>query len=211
MIRHMLLYILSANFIKLLLDNDIALDVSDLIQEGLLAASLVKPMNPMLGMWAKDLGEVVSRLIAEGIILVFVALCLAGFSPLDFTRLAVFIILMFLGYCFSSMLYVNLGCLAFIFDSVRPFNTCMYYIVNLLGGELFPVSFYPDYMIRVIRYLPFRYLFDYPILVLISDEVPNMREAATACVTLASWTLALAILFRLIYRRSIKYASFYGG
>jgi ABC-2 type transport system permease protein len=204
----MIQYTLTASFISVILSNDIALDVSDLIDNGEFVCLMIKPLNSLLSVWAKDFGEVLAAVVTEALLIIAVFGGLVGFQDIDILRGLQFLLIIVLAYSFSAMLYINLGCLAFIFESVRPFNTCMSYLVSVFGGSYFPITFYPKAVLAVIDYLPFKYLFNYPVMLLLNQAPPG--SVIVACATLLAWTLALVALFLVIYKRTVSRISIYG-
>ncbi len=210
-IVYMTKYVLVSSFLFIILNNDIALDESDQIQTGEFITYLVKPMNSLLAMWAKDFGEVLSRLLVSGIVVVIIFQFYIGWQTIAAAKICLFILFCVLGYIFSSLIYVNIGCLAFVFNSVKPFNSVMMYIILFFGGLYFPAEFYPENIKKIIEFLPFQYLYYYPINLLISGEKIEIDYILSGYSSLLFWSIFCMILFVIIYKKMLLKISTFGG
>lgn len=208
-LNYMVAYSICMNMIFIVLYNDIAIDVALLIQSGEYAVVMIKPMNPLLLMWAKDFGEVVHNLMTRGIIVVLAFILLDVTKYITIVELLWFIFFMILIYVLNSIIYMCIGCIAFISFRVRPYESLAMIIIGLLGGSMLPITFYPNWLLSIVQIMPFKYFFYFPANILIND-VSN-SEILTGVVTLVTCILLMIVVFNIIYKATVKKVVAQGG
>lgn len=82
-------------------------------------------------------------------------------------------------------------------DTVQPISMITYLGLSILGGLWFPVEAFPAFLQDVAKITPSYWLADLGRSVLAGDGVPLM-----AVLVLAAWTVGLAVLGAVAYRRS---------
>ena len=82
-------------------------------------------------------------------------------------------------------------------DTVQPISMITYLGLSILGGLWFPVEAFPVFLQDVAKVTPSYWLADLGRSVLAGDGVPMM-----AVLVLAAWTVGLAVLGAVAYRRS---------
>ncbi len=88
---------------------------------------------------------------------------------------------------------------AFWADNVWSLAVLMRFLAALLGGMLLPLSLFPEWAVAVLNYLPFRYLYDFPVNLLLGRITPAGWITGMA-VSLA-WCGLLALAARVVWRR----------
>lgn len=100
-----------------------------------------------------------------------------------------------------------LGLLAFWFTEVWAIDTLFWAGRNFLGGWYLPISFFPGVFQTIIRILPFRYLFSFPLEIFFSKLSSN--EIIFGFAVSLFWTLFFVLLYKIMWERGRKaYTSF---
>ena len=82
-------------------------------------------------------------------------------------------------------------------DTVQPISMITYLGLSILGGLWFPVEQFPAFLQDVAKVTPSYWLADLGRSVLVGDGIPT-----TAVLVLAAWTVVLALVGIMAYRRS---------
>jgi ABC-2 type transport system ATP-binding protein len=107
-------------------------------------------------------------------------------------------------FCMNAMI----GLLAFVTEEVSAFEWVYTKLMMILGGLLFPLDFFPDWLRSVSACLPFAYTLYGPARCFVgSGSVPFVE----LFVGQALWLAALGGLLTVFYRRSILRLSINGG
>lgn len=100
-----------------------------------------------------------------------------------------------------------LGLLAFWFTEVWTVDTLFWAGRNFLGGWYLPISFFPGVFQTIIRILPFRYLFSFPLEIFFGKL--SLREIMLGFTVSLFWILFFTLLYKIMWERGRKaYTSF---
>jgi len=114
-----------------------------------------------------------------------------------------------LGYILKSLIFVSIGCLAFVTYRVTPFNVIGNTTIYLLSGKFIPITLYPNWLLNIVNILPFKYLFYFPINLLIGQT--TSYEIFIALTIMIIWIIVLSIIFKFVYKATIKRVVIQGG
>jgi ABC-2 type transport system permease protein len=107
---------------------------------------------------------------------------------------------------FGAMLYFlllsTIELTAFWADNVWSLQVMLRFTVQILGGVLLPLSWYPELVQSFLQYTPFPHLFYAPVQGLLGLKTPE--ELLPSFLNLALWSLVTVVLFRLVWRRGLK-------
>lgn len=100
-----------------------------------------------------------------------------------------------------------LGLLAFWFTEVWTVDTLFWAGRNFLGGWYLPISFFPGVFQTIIKILPFRYLFSFPLEIFFNKL--SLKEIILGIIISLFWILFFILLYRVMWERGRKaYTSF---
>jgi len=100
-----------------------------------------------------------------------------------------------------------LGLLAFWFTEVWTVDSLFWLGRNFLGGWYLPISFFPGALQTIIRILPFRYLFSFPLEIFFNKL--SVSEIIFGIVIALFWILFFGLLYKAMWARGRKaYTSF---
>lgn len=184
------------------LDRELAAEIRD----GTVAVQLVRPYNYLLGKLSGALGEGVFRLLFFAVPGMAVACLLFPVRLPD--RPAVwlpFALAVFMSFCVNSLLNVLTGLGAFFLLNNSGLMHAKRVAVDLLSGLYLPLSFYPEAVQAVLRWLPFQAVGYLPSLAFAG--VLRGEALARALLVQAAWIAVLAVaasaLWRLARRRLV--------
>ncbi len=91
--------------------------------------------------------------------------------------------------------------------------TGLFYLIGsiskFLGGAMFPISAFPNSWQNVLKALPFRYLFAFPIDIYLGKIHP--RQIGIGLIVQALWVLSFYIILKIIWHFGIRRHEAYGG
>lgn len=127
----------------------------------------------------------------------------------DPATFAAYLVALLLGFLIGFFFEATIGMIGFWFLEVTSFL----YIVNTLNffvsGHMFPLDLLPDYLVAVLRWLPFHYLAYFPAMVFLGKiEGPELWWGLAGA---AGWAVFFIVLSRRLYGAGLKHYSAYGG
>ena len=201
--KQILNYYLFARIISEIIESRLGFKVSDLIQKGEVSNYLLKPVKIKSWLFIEEAGRIgLDVIIKVGI---YLALFILLFGSLDIKieNLPVFLVMLFLALIISLNLFFLVGCTAFMVDNASGINHSLRRFIMFLAGGLIPVSFFPEFMQKAINFLPFKYIFDFPVRAL-TNGMPNSEVLIGVTIQLV-WAIALWVVSEIIFRSAIKH------
>ncbi len=191
--------------------------ITDEIQNGQIAMSLIKPISYRLRFTFSALGGLIASDLIIGIpvmVIATTALSLNGFislpSPGRFVLIIVFFII---AQILAKLLYDSID---YIFGLVSFYTMASFglfqikdVIVNFLAGTLIPISFFPEAVGKVVNYLPFVGMAQNPTLIYLGRM--GLSEAVFSIILQVLWLIALEIFAHFFYLKAIKIVTIQGG
>lgn len=105
---------------------------------------------------------------------------------------------------------ISLGLLAFWVTELESINSVKYLFVNLLGGAAVPMVLLPSGVRTVVDFLPFRYMFSFPIEVF-QGKVVGDQNIIIGFACGVFWIIVTSLLYRFLWREGLKKYSSVGG
>jgi viologen exporter family transport system permease protein len=179
------------------------------IREGDLSRMLLHPIHPMH--W--DLGYFAGWKIVNIVLWLPVAIALSllfrptfNIEPID---VAVFGVAIWGAFLVRSLLYSNLGLVAFWTTRLSPILQVVMTLELLFSGRLVPLSLMPEWAQHVADVLPFKWTFGYPIEALIG-QLPT-SELLGGLAMQALWIAISIVGIRLLWPVAVRRYSAVGG
>lgn len=198
MLQYYVLVILAG---KLVRGQEMMAGVSQDIYDGGLSRYLLYPVSYVSFKYAQHLGALLPALVQ---LVLFMALMplfsgqIGAFHPGP-AQLLMGAAAMAAGNLLYYLLTLPLQAVAFWADNVWSLSVLMRFTSGLLGGALLPLNLFPGRAHAVLDWLPFRYLFDFPVNALMG-RLPAGAWARGMLLTLA-WCAVFWALSKLIWRR----------
>ncbi len=198
MLLYYVLVVLLGQFVR---GTDHLADVSTDIYEGGLSRYLVYPSHYFGFKYAQHLGNAVTPLLQLALLAVvyIVVFGLPGDVAVSPGSVARTVVLVGVGNVLFYVMHLPIQSVAFWADNVWSLVVMLRFVAGLLGGAHLPLSLFPEWAIDVMRYLPFRYLYDFPVNTLLG-RVSGPEWLVGLAVALG-WILVLGGLSRLVWRR----------
>lgn len=119
-----------------------------------------------------------------------------------------FLLAVILGILLTFTMSMNMGLLAFWFTEVGALESFFWMGRSMLGGASLPISFIPGSFQIVVKLLPFRYLFSFPLEILFNKV--SLGETFLGFLVAAFWLTTFFFIYRLMWKRGRKVYSAYG-
>jgi ABC-2 type transport system permease protein len=178
-------------------------ETSQNIQDGTLSVFLVKPLSPY-GIWlTRDLSaKTFFFLLGLGGYLI-VAIFFRGYliPIVSVTYLALFILSLILAGLLQFLFFEGLSLLAFWVENTYGLRFTMRVIMEIIGGAIIPLSFFPQILQKIFFLLPFPFLIYLPMNIYLG-KIP-FEEILTEFIKEGGWILGLSILNFIIWKKGI--------
>jgi ABC-2 type transport system permease protein len=179
-------------------------ETSQNIQDGTLSTYLLQPIHPY-GIWFfRDLGSK-TFLFALGllgylIVFIFFSKYLV-FSPSP-EYLLFFLISLVLASLLQFFLFQGLSLLSFWVENTYGIRFTMRVIMEVIGGAIIPISFFPLVLEKLFVLLPFPFLIYIPMQIYLG-KIP-LDRAFLELVKEGGWIVSLALLNVILWKRGVR-------
>ena len=179
-------------------------ETSQSIQDGTLSGMLIQPISPYVIWFVRDLGSKVF----------FLALGLASYLIIFFffrqylllpTRpdyFLLFIISLLMGAILQFLLFETLSLLSFWMENTYGIRFTMRVIMEVVGGAIIPLSFFPQGLQKLFSILPFPYIIYLPMKIYLGKISPDV--VIVEFLKEIGWIVALALLNVYIWKKGVR-------
>ena len=191
-------------------DEGVHTYIQSQVRMGMITSDLMKPVDFMLHMLARDFGKVVVKLLFMWLPPLIIAYFLFGLmlpdSPLQVLAfiLAVaqaWVILFFCNFLFGLISFKTLDLIGFLFT--------YYALIRFASGQMIPLWMYPDVLQPPLNALPFKSVFYTPLATF--TGILHGSDLVQALWIQTAWMAGLFILSRLIWGRIHRHLIVQGG
>jgi ABC-2 type transport system permease protein len=210
--NEMLLYFLLTNVFMIFTEVEAVFAISEEIREGRISLYLIKPISYKRRLFFELLGRVIGLLILLlpivtifGTILTFIFDIVWTVSLVEVLMAIIFVPLIFTLMFEFSFLF---GMIAIYTTNVFGVVIFLSVLVRIFSGQLVPLALYPDFLVNVIKYMPFQYI-SYPPLLILNKL--DMTPALHGILILVLWIIGLKILNHIVFKFSMKKMVVFGG
>lgn len=194
--------------INIIVSPDISPTMSDDVNSGSVSTSMIRPTNYVLQVFSSGFGANFLWMLFVSIPLLLV-INLFVHIPVTPFILLVFIIELILGMAVLGIIDFLFGTLSVYLTNIWGIVNVGYTIINLLGGGIIPITFFPSNIANVLLLLPFSMYGFTEIATLLS--VISINQIIISILATLFWTALLYIFARLWWKRVIKKVSAIGG
>lgn len=177
------------------------------VRDGSIAYLLNKPYSFILYQAAASLGDSALRMVMNGVTGGAIVWLLIG-PPPALWGLPLVVVAMALGWLIDFCVAALLGLTAFFSEEVTAFEWIYNKVLFLLGGLLIPLDFFPEWLQRLARALPFAAAIYGPARLFVS---PSLGAFGALVAAQLGWLCALGLLVALAYRQGTAHLSINGG
>lgn len=179
-------------------------ETSQSIQDGTLSALLIQPINPY-GIWfVRDLGSKTFCFLLglSGYLIVF--FFFKGYLVLSpsLGHFVLFLFSLMLAALLQFFLFEVLSLLAFWFENTYGIRFTMRVIMEVVGGAIIPLSFFPQILQKAFLVLPFPFLIYLPMKIYLA-KIP-LGDIAFELMKEGVWIVGLGCLNLVIWKKGIR-------
>lgn len=208
--RQMLIY----SVISIILGNIFSISVEDSIRQkvrkGNVAVDFLKPVNIFYMYFSEDIGNVVTSVVQQIIpILIVSSLFIVVPAPASAVHFILFLVSVCCSYLIMWLISAIFGLFYFWVIDIGPLGEIKNYMILILSGSFVPVWLFPPIIQKTLVFLPFVYIYQFPISVFIGKTSP--MPALTGIAVQAVWILGFGLLFGKIKRHVEKNIMVQGG
>ncbi len=199
-------YIIFANLLSSLNTFSLGEELSYSIIKGTIAGEFLRPYSFILALFFKDLGHKLLELFKFGVIFVGLLLFSRDFFLPDGATLLAFLTSALLGMFIVQLLDMAFGFLAFFTVNAWGVMLLRNGLFSLASGALLPLSFYPQPVAEVLRWLPYNYAVNSPVSILLGQETQLSSLAMQVL-----WIPVLACFIALLWSQAKRKIVIFGG
>lgn len=213
-------YFLITLLLRLLTGSWVLWQVSEDIRSGTLGQRLLRPVSPLLVYTAEQLAPLPLRAalvlpLSLGLLATQARAQLTG----DPWLITAFVLALPGAWAINFLTMLLLGMLAFYVDSAVGLFYAWMGLYTLFSGYLMPLSLFPLWLRRVSDVLPFRYMLDAPVKMLLGwpieggarDTALGRGQALTSLGIEYAYVAVLALLVVLLWRRGLRRFAAFGA
>lgn len=198
--REMLLYYVAAILLgKIVRATEMEHAIAQDIYEGALSRYLIYPAAYAPLKYAQQLGALAPVLVQFAIFGAWVPFVIGLPHGMSAASAAMCIAAMVVASVLQFLLVLPIQAVAFWADNVWSLMVAYRFISGLLGGMLLPLPLFPEWAQRAIGWLPFRFLFGFPVDALLGRLTP--AQWAQGMAIGMAWCIALGLAGRLVWKR----------
>ena len=188
-------------------------EIINMIKTGNIAYELVRPQDLYLMWFSKIYGEKISKVVLRFLPVIIVALILPQPFKIDLSisliRFIVFICSLLLSSFLVTLITLFYHIIVlFTLDEKGVVNIFMV-VSDILSGLVIPLVFFPEYMQKILKFLPFAYVSDFPFRLYVGNY--TVIEGLNGIIIQIIWILILIIFGRILMKKALKKAVVQGG
>ena len=190
--------------------NNIDRMLSGQVIKGEIAVQLIKPLHVQTMMMSEALGEAGFRFLMFTLPITVVVVPLFGLAGPPDPILYVWTTLSF-GLALLVNMQINflVGCLAFHLSNIWGVVRAKMVLMEFLTGVLIPFTFFPDWVQRVVSWLPFQAVSYVPTTIYLG--LRTGPDLAAGLALQLGWAAGLFLLGRWVWNRSVRRVTLQGG
>lgn len=209
MMSYMMGYVIYANVVRTIYSNQIYHILAGKILNGDFVLDLIKPVNLIWFSYLKSLGSVIAQILLQTIPLLVI------FSPVIYSvtiwgRLGLCVLALLLGHILFSLIFAIIGFTAFVFVEVWALRRLLEDTVQFLSGALLPIALFPGPLKKIAEILPFHYLYDFPLQLLLDKDIAQIIIINNFAGILV-WIGIFGFLLSVVYKLSVRFCVVQGG
>ena len=190
--------------------SDIDYEIDEIVKSGAIRSYLLRPVSFQLMMYSHALGGALFRAIFFTVpVGIAVALFYPVKMPHDIGSLAMFLVATLFSFIVLAQVNLITGLLAFYLKSIQGVMQVKYYLVQLCSGLLLPISFFPPLGQKILNFMPFRFVADFPLKSYLGNY--NLSEFSQLLAIDIFWTIALALIASRMWGRAVAKLTVQGG
>lgn len=183
--------------------------ISDEVREGKVNSFLLKPFSYIFNHLAKYFGGLVNGLVSYIPILTVFFIFLKKFlvCPNNWNQWIFFVLSFILAAFLYFLISYNLGLTSFWLGMIQSLVYGAQIIGEFLGGKYLPMDLFPNWLLKISNFLPFRYMIYEPISIFLNKAQFNWLSLIVPLM----WIVILSITACVVWKRGIRVYEAYGA
>lgn len=209
--KYMILYVIISNVISMFYSGSMGYEIGEKIADGSFAIELIRPVNFLWMNYWKMVGRICAGFVMRGVpvLVCFCPLVIMNRSYVSWKAFPIFCCAVLMGHILYELLYTLIGFIAFVCFEVWAFERLLEDTIRFLSGSFLPLALFPDWLKSVSVFLPFRFLFSFPIEILLGKIAAG--EIWTNMVIMILWILGAGGVLALVYKKAVNIFVVQGG
>lgn len=179
-------------------------ETSQSIQDGTLSSLLIKPINPYAIWFSRDLGSkaflVMLGLLGYLTVFFFFRDYLILFP--DLGHFLYFLLSLILAALLQFFIFEGLNLLSFWIENTYGIRFTMRVIMEVVGGAIIPLSFFPQILQEIFMFLPFPFLIYLPMRIYLGKI--TLDQVSLELLKEGGWILGLVLFNRMLWKRGVR-------
>ena len=191
-------------FLSILLDivdTQFAFKFIKEILNGHVTNLLLKPVNIKQWLFVRELGQILPLLLIKLVVFGIFFEIFIGHFEIQVINLLGALLVLPISFAINANIYFILGCIAFWLGEIKGLLYGIRRVIMFISGGLIPMVFFPDMLQNIVTYLPFKYVFQFPLEIFTEgvsvDKLPNL-------IVMLVWLVVLSILSNRFLKYSYK-------
>jgi ABC-2 type transport system permease protein len=179
------------------------------VRDGQVAMDLIKPVNLMALYFGQSLGRTLFRALFATLPLLFIFAVAGGLLPPPPAAVPPFLLAVIAGYFVNFLMDYMIGLIAFYVGYNNGIRWGIRMVMNLAGGIVIPLSFFPAPIAKVFSYFPTQFMFYRPVQIFLGRY--GALEAWGVALQGLCWVAGLYAAAQLMQRDGTRRLSVSGG
>jgi ABC-2 type transport system permease protein len=208
-LHDMWLYTIMGTLISLLVSNTNVYSISDKIQTGNIEINIIRPIGLFRTLLFETIGSKVTVLLMEITPILVLGLWVFSISiSFDWTLLWFFITLLN-GFMVFFLLTYLAGLCSFWYIRIFHLEFMLNHIINFFSGMMIPLWFFPNALLAITSYLPFKLIYYSPLSIVLGKT--NGTEIGQTLLQGYAWIILLAGAVVFVWHKGKKKLIIQGG
>ncbi len=208
-LQQMIIYYLMNMIVWGIVSTDVDRWTSRKIVDGTLIKDLTKPFSYAAHWFTRNIGHTMLAFAIIDIPFAVVGMLFFGLKTYSTIHTVLFLVSLSLAFSLNFILTFNFGITAFWLKRYGGISQIRANVVNFLSGSVIPISFFPEGMVSVMKYLPFQYIVFSPIQIFLGNY--SVAESLQAIFMQVVWIVGLYLLYRVFWNYALKQFSGVGA
>lgn len=208
--RGLIIYYILTNLISLSLNaQDIARIIGEEIRLGEFVNYLLKPINFQLDKFFYNLGAIAYNFSVYFIIFFIAFVLFFNLTDLNYLLVFYFLIFTIMAVVINFLIYYIIGISTFYLGFIMGVNFIISNIIFFLSGNLVPLDLLPSAVLKIVNWLPFKYLAFIPISIITGRIATG--NLLSLFVGGLLWIAILYLISLIIYKQGLKKYEAFGS
>lgn len=211
MTEYMIMYTVLSNVISLFYLNRIAQLIGDKITDGSITVDLMKPCPFLYANYMQCLGNLAADFLLKGVpIILFFGFFLVRYADqIIVKQIPAALLAVVMGHFLYMLIFTVIGMSAMVFLEIWAIQRIIRDVIQFLSGSFIPLSLFPDVLFRINQFLPFRFLFSFPLELMLNER--KLSEQIENFSVLSVWLIFFIFLVWWMERRLTAKLIIQGG